>query len=115
MAEINSLPEDQVSFTQEFFDRFNGKYTTIGGAGAVRNIEPSFVKTVSTDLTRNTGRILADIIDECRYAFPHELGELNDWSAVQVHQKVVKIIALLTGRIFIGLPISRDETWLRVM
>lgn len=113
MSEINPLPEEQVSFTAEFFDRFNGKYTGMGGA--VRNIEPSFVKTVSCDLTRNLGRILPEVIDECYYAFPENLGEPSGWTPITIHPKVVRMVALLTSRVFIGLPVCRDEKWLQVM
>lgn len=50
--------------------------------------------------------------EETRYGFEKELGPCEQWTTVQLYPKLVRMVALLSGRIFVGRPLSRNEEWL---
>lgn len=102
--EVKNLPEDKVSFSREIYERFNGRWTGVG------KISEGFVQTIGRDLTRHTGRVISDMVSEFGdYIMPVELGNSKDWVAFAALPKCLRIVALITGRSFIGLPSSRDE------
>ena len=112
LSEVQNLPEEQVSFAKEVYSRFNGRWTQLGDG------KPNlpFTKTISRDLVSHTGKVIAELLNEINdYALPHELGLSTEWTAVPCLQKSLRIVALLTGRTFIGLPACRDEKWIEVM
>ena len=37
-----------------------------------------------------------------------------DWTSLDIHQTVLRIIARVSGRAFVGLPLCRDEDWLKI-
>jgi hypothetical protein len=57
---------------------------------------------------------VGDIQDEARYGFEKELGSCGDWTPVPVYQKMTRIVTLLSGRIFVGRPLSREEKWIDI-
>lgn len=110
MAELKSLPGSVLSFEKEIYDRFHGEWTGLGTA------HPGFSRTIKKDLTHHTGEVIAHQVDECQeYAFSKEIGESKDWVTMPALATSLRIVALVAGRTFIGLPSSRDETWVRVM
>lgn len=110
LSELKSLPAPVISFSEEVYDRFHGKWTGIGAA------HPGFTRTIKRDLTHHTGDVISHMVDECQeYAFPNEIGASKDWVAVPALTTSLRIVALVAGRTFIGLPNCRDETWVRVM
>ncbi|KAI9927419.1 hypothetical protein ASPWEDRAFT_175021 [Aspergillus wentii DTO 134E9] len=104
--EIKSLPEGKVSFAKEIFKRFLGRYTTMGTHDQI------LVNSVKTDLTRNITASLAALQDETAFAFPDTFGPCEEWSPIQLYPKLLRIIALLSGRVFVGRPLCRDEEWI---
>ncbi|GKZ17000.1 hypothetical protein AbraIFM66951_005729 [Aspergillus brasiliensis] len=50
--------------------------------------------------------------EEMKFALDHELGNSNEWHPISPFPTFLRIIALVSGRINIGLPLSRDPTWL---
>ncbi|KAK5957437.1 hypothetical protein OHC33_001811 [Knufia fluminis] len=108
--EVKNLPEDKVSFSREIYERFNGRWTGVG------KISEGFVQTIGRDLTRHTGRVISDMVSEFGdYIMPVELGNSKDWVAFAALPKCLRIVALITGRSFIGLPSSRDERWVQLI
>jgi len=41
------------------------------------------------------------------------LGKPKEWTAIPVHAKTLRFIAILSGRVFVGLPLSREEEWIQ--
>ncbi|ESZ92637.1 hypothetical protein SBOR_6971 [Sclerotinia borealis F-4128] len=105
--EVRNLPEDKVSFSQEVTRMFHGKYTGIG------NDSPAIIKTVKTDLTRHVASTVDALQDEMRYALDKEFGTCEDWTKVVLYEKLLKVVALLSGRVFVGRPLSRSEAWVK--
>ena len=112
MTEVKSLPEDQISFAEEVYRRFNGRWTGLSAATSTS----AFVTTIAKDLTHNTGNMVADFINELNeYVMPHEFGTSAEWQTKPVVTLAVRTAALCTSRSFIGLPASRDEAWISTL
>lgn len=104
--EIRNLPENKVSFLQDVRRMFVSNHTGVGTGG------PEVVQAVKNDLTRHIASTLDGLQDEIRYGFDKELGPCNEWKPIQVYPKMARIVALLSGRVFVGRPLSRDEEWI---
>lgn len=70
------------------------------------------IQAIKVDLTRHITRNLDGLQDEIRYGFDKELGPCEDWTPVYLYYKLARIVALMSGRVFVGLPLSREEAWL---
>lgn len=105
LDEIKALPETMLSFQKQVTARFLGKYTGIG-------INETLVHAVKVDLTKNIPRIMADLQDEVGYAVGEHIGECQNWIAHPLYFMLTHLVALLSGRIFVGHPLSRDPAWL---
>jgi gliotoxin biosynthesis cytochrome P450 monooxygenase len=71
------------------------------------------VESVKNELTYNINTTLAILQDEVRYAVEEGIGNCADWTAVKVYEKLLRIVALASGRIFVGKPLCRDEDWIK--
>ncbi|KAH7369745.1 cytochrome P450 [Rhexocercosporidium sp. MPI-PUGE-AT-0058] len=106
LDEIKSLPESKLSFAESLYHRFSGKYSTIG------ILNKSMITSIKVDLTHNIARNFEALQLEADLAIPDCIGECQDWTPIQIYPKILRIVALLSGRIFVGLPLSRDEEWI---
>jgi hypothetical protein len=104
--EVRNLPESQVSFTKEHQRNFFAQYTGIG------DNRPEMIQAIRIDLTRQIPSTTTALQDELRYAFDKELGDCQDWTVYPLYFKVLRTIALMSGRIFVGRPLSRQEEWI---
>ncbi|KAG2417906.1 hypothetical protein HFD88_001005 [Aspergillus terreus] len=102
---IKTLPEDQVSIKRHHHDVFLGEYTYMGTKS------PEFDEAMRYDLTRNTPTVLASFVAEVQYAVEDSFGRPDQWTAFQPRACMSKIASLMSGRAFVGLPLSRDNTW----
>ncbi|KAJ5409197.1 uncharacterized protein N7487_003556 [Penicillium crustosum] len=108
MDEIKGLPESTISLRQRHYTIFLGKYTGFG--------EPCNELDVSirSDLTHHLEQNLENFQEEVAYAYDKYVGQCPDWTVIPVYDAVLGIVCLLSSRVFVGLPLSRDEDWIRV-
>lgn len=109
LDEIKSLPEDQLSFKKEMYMRVAGKYSSLGLGS------PAFYESIRKDLTRNTGSVLEELQKEAEFAIPYKLGPCNEWTELPMYATAVRIIAALSGRVFVGYPLCRNEEWIEAI
>jgi hypothetical protein len=82
------------------------KYTGIGGENK------TIIAAIQGELTRNISKVLADLQDEIHFAFDREIGaSCLEWTEIPVYAKVLQVVALVSGRTFVGIPLSRDKEW----
>ncbi|KAJ6559929.1 cytochrome P450 [Mycena capillaripes] len=75
---------------------------------------PEHTATVLGKLTRNLTRLFPDIQDEMICAFDDVLDlEGPDWKAIGVISAVTGIVARISGRLFVGLPLCRDPEYIK--
>jgi cytochrome P450 len=72
---------------------------------------PEFDEAMRYDLTRNTPTVLASFVAEVAYAVEQSFGQPREWTSFQPRSCMSRIASLMSGRAFVGLPLSRDETW----
>jgi hypothetical protein len=63
------------------------------------------------DLSKNMNKILPLVQDEVRYGI-EELKPSPEWKQIPLVPMIQRMIALTSGRVFVGEPISRSEGWL---
>ena len=63
-------------------------------------------------LTRNTPVVLESFTAEVSYAMKTCIGECEgNWKPIRVRAAMSRVASLLSGRAFVGLPLSRDPEW----
>jgi hypothetical protein len=71
-----------------------------------------FDATVRHTLVRNTPVFLESFNAEVKYAVESCIGRCDkEWTAVRVRNAVSRVVSLMSGRAFVGLPLSRDPAW----
>ncbi|KAH8896020.1 cytochrome P450 [Thozetella sp. PMI_491] len=106
--EVVYAPDAKLSLSREVYDLFLGRYTKVGQ----HRLE--VVHTVRTDLTKNLSDVIPVIMSESKYATAKELGYPEDWTPVKLYKTMLNMVALLSARVFVGFPLSRDEEWLNM-
>ncbi len=107
LDEVKNLPDDQISFRAATYEHMLGRYTSIGTP------HPNVIESIRLDLTRNISKTFGDLQDEAAFAVDTEFVVSNTWTGVKVCGKLVKAVARTSARVFVGLPLCRDEEWLQ--
>ena len=106
LDEVRNLPENKASFSKVVHVQMYTKYTGLVSA------TPEIITATRVDLTRHIMSNLDGLQDEVKYGFDKELGLCEDWTPFCAYLKLARIVALLSGRLFVGLPLSRQEEWI---
>jgi len=108
LNEIKNMPDDQISFRKATYSVLLGKYTSIG--------EPhlQLVEAIKVDLTRNIAKTLSELQDEVTFAVQKEFGSCNNWTGVEVYHSLLNTVARISARVFVGLPLCRDNDWIKI-
>ncbi|KAB5566722.1 hypothetical protein GE09DRAFT_1284464 [Coniochaeta sp. 2T2.1] len=105
---FDALPDEFSSSSSKHMHKlFQGRYTRIGTQG------PEVDHAFRSHVAHHLEDILSLLQSEARYALDEELGWPEQWTSVPLHRKLRRIVALLTGRIFVGRPLSRNNEWLK--
>ncbi len=106
MDELRKLPDDVISFDDAIAQSLHAKYTKILVG---QDLIPH---TVKTSLTPALVRLNPTIAEEVQEAIRRELPPCDDWTSVNINYKLLRIVALVSGRVFIGPELSRSEEYL---
>lgn len=72
-----------------------------------------FDEAMRYTLTRNTPTVLASFTAEVEYAIHHTIGRCEgEWTPVKVRAALSRVASIMSGRAFVGLPLSRDPEWI---
>ncbi|KAK7753718.1 hypothetical protein SLS62_004341 [Diatrype stigma] len=76
---------------------------------------PIHVNLISSILTRETGNLVPDLLDEIQYSFDGLWGmDTDNFKTIGVYDVMRRIIGQVTNRVFVGLPLCRDPALLDV-
>ncbi|KAJ7489663.1 cytochrome P450 [Mycena galericulata] len=106
--ELGNAPEDVLSFREgvEEVPRI-----TIGRA---IGDNPYHQRAIRTSLTRNLHRCFPDVRDEIICAFDDVLQlDGAEWKTLPVLPIMMAVVARVSNRLFVGLPLCRDQAYLR--
>ncbi|KAG0646519.1 Cytochrome P450 monooxygenase BOA7 [Hyphodiscus hymeniophilus] len=78
--------------------------------GLERLLLPS--SNLKHEWTMNINITLRLLQDEIQYAVEEGIRNCEDWTSVKIFEKLLRIVALASGRIFVGQPLCRDEEWI---
>ncbi|KAJ7937288.1 cytochrome P450 [Mycena leptocephala] len=109
IAEVASAPEDVLSFNYGVEDILQADYTI----GPQMTSYPHNATVVRVGLTRNLGRCFPQVLDEIVHAFDDVIvADEKDWKLVQVLPAILQIVARTSNRVFVGLPLCREQKYL---
>ncbi|KAL2185733.1 cytochrome P450 [Thermothelomyces heterothallicus CBS 203.75] len=106
LGELRKLPDDVVDFDQAIAQTMHAKYTKIPIG------QPLIPHTIKASLTPALVRINPTIASEVQLSIRKELPPCDSWTSININQKLLRIVALVSGRVFIGEELSRSEEYL---
>ncbi|KAK4235824.1 hypothetical protein C8A03DRAFT_36300 [Achaetomium macrosporum] len=106
LDELRKLPDDVVSFDGAIEQTMHAKYTKLPLG------ETLIPHTIKTSLTPSLVRLNPTIADEVQASIRAELPPCDDWTPININRKLLRIVALVSGRVFIGAELSRSEEYL---
>ncbi|KAH8820226.1 putative cytochrome P450 [Xylogone sp. PMI_703] len=104
--ELKDYPDEILDIESTRDDLLLGKYTTLTGESH------AIVQSIKFDLTKKLGLFIPTTIDELNYALATEFPDCEEWTAVKMHNLLLRVVALITGRILVGNSFNRKEEWL---
>ncbi|KAI0080996.1 cytochrome P450 [Panus rudis PR-1116 ss-1] len=105
--ELRKFPDDQVSFMEAAEDLVHISYTF----GDFDN-DPFHIEIVRGQLTRYLASLFGDIRDEIVAAYNDLIPPSDDWTPIDVLPTMQHIVARVSNRIFVGLPLCRHKEYI---
>lgn len=69
---------------------------------------------VRVDMTRQLGKLIDAMDEECRLAFERVLPKTAEWTSVKIYHVLAQVVAQISARVLLGKELCRDEDWLRL-
>ncbi|KAI0540306.1 cytochrome P450 [Xylaria digitata] len=104
--ELKPFNRHEASGMKALADRHIGQYTTIDHESDV------MLGAIKIDLNRNLGNFVEDVQYEIAHCFETQFPPCNEWTPIDLHEKLLRVVAQASARIFVGYPMCRNEDWL---
>lgn len=105
--EVKNFHNDIASFARYLQEIFQSQITNVGEID-----DGVLISVVKNDYSRQLASIVGILQDEVAYGFNSYLGPSTDWTKFKLYPKVAKIVTLISGRVFFGIPFSRNEEFI---
>ncbi|KAL4741668.1 cytochrome P450 [Aspergillus similis] len=103
---VKSLPESELSIKHHHYNVFLGEYSYMGTKA------DEFDAAMRHLLVRNTPVLLQSFTAEVEHAVESTIGKCEgQWTPIRVRHALSRVASLMSGRAFVGLPLSREEDW----
>ncbi|KAI1415223.1 cytochrome P450 [Hypoxylon sp. FL1857] len=100
-------PDSELDLHEQVLDSLQLDFTVMDPQ-LIHN--PIHQKLISTVLTRETGNLVPALLDETRFSVDNLWGtDTNNWTEICVYDVMRRIIGQATNRVFIGLPLCRNQ------
>ncbi|KAI0839943.1 cytochrome P450 [Hypoxylon sp. FL0890] len=109
MEEVRQLPDDVIDINKAFDIMNEHKHLDMGN----RKQTEFLIHVIRGDLTRSLVRINPRLSAETAKTIREELPPCEDWTPVVVYQTVLRMVATISGAIFIGPELCRSEEYLK--
>ncbi|KAI0600558.1 cytochrome P450 [Biscogniauxia sp. FL1348] len=110
VGELKGLPEDTLSAKRAISEAMLSEYTKLS-AGAHSDTLSLVLKTKTT---AHVGRMVPTMKKELEHILATEFPECQEWTPFVVQPFMIRVIARLSGGVFVGPAISRTEEWMDV-
>ncbi|KAK8062284.1 hypothetical protein PG997_014381 [Apiospora hydei] len=105
------LPDSSVSMHQRTMDVLQIQHTVMDPELVENPVHHNIVKGV---MTRETGNLIPELYDESQHAVSKFWGtEPGVAKEMPVYAAVQQMVSRVTNRVFVGLPLCRDEVFLK--
>jgi cytochrome P450 len=71
-----------------------------------------FRRAIQSHLTPKLSLLMPAITEEVEYALQTELPTSQEWTPFVVNKPLLRIVSLVSGRIFVGPALNRNEEWM---
>ncbi|KAI0021893.1 cytochrome P450 [Xylariomycetidae sp. FL0641] len=102
-------PDSSIAIQEQINDSLQLDYTVMDPK---LSQHPTHVSLISAQLTRETGNLVPDLLDEIAHAVDEFWGASPEWRPICVYDAMRHIIGRATNRVFVGLPLCRDPALL---
>ncbi|KAM5366233.1 hypothetical protein ACJZ2D_010661 [Fusarium nematophilum] len=106
LPELKKLPDSIVSMEAAVDESMETKYTKI------ETSVPIIPHTIKGELTPSLTRLNPTIAGEVREALELNMPPCDDWTEVNIHNSLLRIVGMVSGRVFIGPELCRSEEYL---
>ncbi|KAF6807699.1 cytochrome p450 [Colletotrichum musicola] len=73
---------------------------------------PFLVHCIRSDLTRNLTRINHNLVSEVERTVDETIGTCKEWTAHPIYRTTLRIVAIVSGSVFVGPTVCRDESFI---
>jgi len=108
--ELRDMPENDLSPMEAHLKNIVAPYT-VGNIKLLRNSD-LHRRTIQQKLTPSLGTLIPPIKDELDYALQVVMPPCDNWTPVHINEIIVKIVARVSARIFVGPDLCRNQEWL---
>ncbi|TQS34898.1 hypothetical protein Golomagni_04700 [Golovinomyces magnicellulatus] len=105
--EIKNFDNDTASFARHLQDVYQAQITNVGEFE-----DGCLISVIKNDYSRQLVSVLSILQEEAAYGFETCLGPSTDWTEFKLYPKLTRIVTLISGRVFFGLPLSRTEEFI---
>ncbi|KAH9929231.1 cytochrome P450 [Fomitopsis serialis] len=105
--ELRKAADDQLSFQEATNESLQVDYTL----GPSVHLNPYHIPIVRSNLTRALGGLFPALRDEIDHSFKTAIPDAEDWTKVNVYGSVMDIVCRTSNRLFVGLPLCRNEDY----
>ncbi|KAM0283941.1 hypothetical protein ACHAO9_009467 [Fusarium lateritium] len=106
LPELKKLPDATLSMEAAVDESMETKYTKI------ETSVPIIPHTIKGELTPSLSRLSNTISDEVRQSLELSIPSCDDWAEVNIHHSLLRIVGMVSGRVFIGPELCRSEQYL---
>ncbi|KAK5313775.1 hypothetical protein LTR93_010772 [Exophiala xenobiotica] len=106
--EVKFLLNDTDAIVEGIDEMNAAKYSTIYADNQERN------HIIKSQLATHLGKVVPDVADELEYAFGIELPPAKECTNITLYPTIMRIVARLASRVFVGPELCRNEDWLRL-
>ncbi|TCD62558.1 hypothetical protein EIP91_006736 [Steccherinum ochraceum] len=110
VEELRKANDDELNFMEAMNEVLHMDYTF----GNEAHNNPYHIPIIRTSLTRNLGVLYPEVRDELVTASNELIPPSDDWTKVQAFPTIMKIVCRTSNRIFVGLPLCRNEEFLKI-
>lgn len=104
--DLKPFNRHEASGMKALADRHIGHYTTIDHESDI------MLGAIKIDLNRNLGNFVEDVEQEITHCFETQFPSCDEWTEVDLHESLLRVVAQASARIFVGYPMCRNEEWL---
>lgn len=74
--------------------------------------QPLMAHIIRSDLTHNLPSIVTELSSTVAITVPEQLGTSPDWTSITIYPKLMQIVAVVSGCIFIGPDLNRSQIYI---